>query len=629
MLRQLRNQKKLLSFFLWLVIIAFVGTIFLVWGMGGKTGGDNYVIKVNDNKVSYNEYQMAYENTTNILKQLFGEQADKIPEFSNLRKRVIDDLIERYLLIEEAERSGIFVTDAEVLNTIRATKAFFVDGKFDRNRYIEVLSFNGMYPEEYEESLRKDILVTKMENLIKNAVEVTTGEIENEYLYRNTTAVIKYLSLDPNKYKSKGSFKEEELKAYFNENKENYRVPEKVKVKYLVFDEDDFNRNIVVTDEEAEAYYLQHKDQFHQVEQVEARHILVRVNDFEIKEDNEKALSKINKALQEIKKGVPFEKVAEKFSEDSTAENGGYLGFIKKGDMIKEFEDAVFKLKPQEVSDIVKTPFGYHIIKVEKRLEEKDLAFDEAKESIVQMIKEEKEKSEFKNYVFDIYRNILTESNITAYLTKNPGKLAAYELDYFSKEDNLPPFGESEQAKDVIFNLDIAEISPILDVKGKKYIVEVSDKKDSYIPDFENVKDIVTDDFINKKALEYAKKILEEEVNNAKTIEDISKKLKASYITTPPFKRIEPISEIGANSEITNDIFDTKNGFLKKVYIINEKPYVIYVEKVEKADLANLAEEEEDIKLFLLPLKQEEAYKDYVNNLRNKASIYIAPGMLE
>jgi len=629
MLRKLRSQKKLLSFFLWLVIIAFVGTIFLVWGMGGKVGGDNYVIKVNDNKISYNEYQMAYENTSNTLRQLFGDNVEKIPEFKNLKRMVIDDLIERYLLIEEAEKSGVFVTDAEVLNTISSTKAFFVDGKFDRNRYIEVLRFNGMYPEAYEETLRKDILVSKMENLIKNAVEVTKQEIEKEYAYRNTTAVIKYLSIDPNKYRSKVSFKDEDLKAFFEENKEDYRIPEKIKVKYVVFDEDNFDKDIVVTDEEAEAYFLQHKEQFHQSEQVEARHILVRVNDFENKEENEKALSKINKARDEIKKGAAFEKVAENYSEDISAKNGGYLGFFKRGEMVKEFEEAAFKLEPGQVSDIVKSPFGYHIIKVEKKLEEKDLSFDEVKERIIERIKEEKEKNQFKNYVYETYKDILTESNISAYLTKHPGELSVYETDYFTKGENIPPFRENDEVKNIIFNLEVAEVSPILDIDGKKYIVEVSDKKASYIPNFEEVKELVKKDYIDKKAIEYAKKLLEDEVNTEKSIEDISKKLKVSYTTTPPFKRIEPIDEIGSNSEITNDIFATKQGLIKKVYIVDEKPSIIHVEKVEEADLSKLPEEEEEIKLFLLSIKQEEAYKDYINSLKNKASIKIAPGMLD
>jgi peptidyl-prolyl cis-trans isomerase D len=629
MLRKLRNQKKLLSFFLWLVIIAFVGTIFLVWGMGGKVGGDNYVIKVNDNKISYNEYQLAYENTSNTLRQLFGDNVEKIPEFKNLKRMVIDDLIERYLLIEEAEKSGVFVTDAEVLNTISSTKAFFVDGKFDRNRYIEVLRFNGMYPEAYEETLRKDILVSKMENLIKNAVEVTKQEIEKEYAYRNTTAVIKYLSIDPNKYRSKVSFTDEDLKAFFEENKEDYRIPEKIKVKYVVFDEDNFDKDIVVTDEEAEAYFLQHKEQFHQSEQVEARHILVRVNDFENKEENEKALSKINKARDEIKKGAAFEKVAENYSEDISAKNGGYLGFFKRGEMVKEFEEAAFKLEPGQVSDIVKSPFGYHIIKVEKKLEEKDLSFDEVKERIIERIKEEKEKNQFKNYVYETYKDILTESNISAYLTKHPGELSVYETDYFTKGENIPPFRENDEVKNIIFNLEVAEVSPILDIDGKKYIVEVSDKKASYIPNFEEVKELVKKDYIDKKAIEYAKNLLEDEVNTEKAIEDISKKLKVSYTTTPPFKRIEPIDEIGSNSEITNDIFATKQGLIKKVYIIDGKPSIIHVEKVEEADLSKLPEEEEEIKLFLLSIKQEEAYKDYINSLKNKASIKIAPGMLD
>jgi len=627
MLTMMRNQKKVLSFFLWLVIVAFIGTIFLVWGMGGKTGSVNYAIKVNDYKISYREYQNAYEDMSNTLRQLFGDQVNEIPEYKNLSKAVVDDLVNKYLLIEEANKSGVFVSDIEVLHAIAATKSFQVNGRFDQQRYIQVLSLNGINPETYEASIREQMLVNKMESLIKNSVSVTDQEIEKEYIYRNSSAIIRYLSLDPEKFKNQVRFTEKEIKAFYEENKDNYRVPEKIKVKYVIFDEKEYNTEVKVTDQEAENYFLQNKANFHQDEQVDARHIFVRVKDFNDKKENDAALKKINDALKEIEKGKTFEEVAKKYSEDSTAANGGYLGFFKRGEMVKEFEDAAFSLKPGDVSNVVKSPFGYHIIKVEKKLEEKDLSFEEVKPQIIEKIKSEKEKSLFKSYVFDTYRDILNESNITAYLKKYPNKMSIYETPYFSFDENVAPFGNDNKVKNNIFKLDIAEISSVVDLNGKKYIFELMDRKESYIPAFEEIKDTVENDYIDNKALELSKKALEGELDTAKSVEEVAKKLKVTYTTTPSFKRLESIPSLGADSDLVNEIYKTKKGVIKKVYLLNGKSHIIEVMSVEKPDMAGLADERENLKAFLLTMKQDEAFKSYIESLKNKAEIYIDPNL--
>jgi peptidyl-prolyl cis-trans isomerase D len=623
----MRNQKKVLSFFLWLVIVAFIGTIFLVWGMGGKTSSANYAIKVNDYKISYREYQNAYENMSNTLRQLFGDQVNEIPEFKNLSKAVVDDLVNKYLLIEEANKRGVFVSDTEVLHAIATTKSFQVNGRFDQQRYIQVLSLNGINPETYEASIREGMLVNKMESLIRNSVNVTDQEIEKEYIYRNSSAVIRYLSLEPEKFRNQVTAAEEDVKAFYEENKENYRVPEKIKVKYVVFDEKDYNTEVKVTDQEAENYFLQNKTNFHQDEQLEARHILVRVKDFNDKKENDAALKKINDALKEIEKGKSFAEVAKKYSEDTTAANGGYLGFFKKGVMVKEFEDAAFGLKPGEVSKVVKSPFGYHIIKVEKKLEDKDLSFEEAKAQIIQKIKSEKEKAGFKAYVFDTYRDILNESNITAYLKKYPNKMPVYETNYFSIDENVAPFGNDNKVKSNIFKLDMAEISSVVDLNGKKYIFELEDRKESYIPTFDEIKDTVKSDYVDNKALEISKKALESELDTAKSLEDVAKKLKITYTTTPSFKRLEPIPSLGADSDLVNEIYKVKKGIIKKVYVLDGRPYLVEVLSVEKPDMAGLADEKENLKAFLLTLKQDEAFKSYIESLKNKAEIYIDPNL--
>lgn len=629
MLTHFRKQKKVLAFFLWLVIAAFIGTIFLVWGMGGNISNAAYAIKVNDYKISYGEYRDTYENTANTLRQIFGDQLNQIPEYKNLGKKVADDMVSKILVTEDAKSKGIFVSDMEVLEVIKSNSAFLTDNNFDTQKYVQVLNLNGINPEVYENSLKQDILFRKMENIVKNSVAVTDLEIENEFKYRNSEAVIKFLSVEPKKFQDKVVLSDTDLKNYYSSNGEKYRVPETVKVKYTVIDPSNYVDNFTVSGADLETYYLQHKNEFIQKEEVEARHILFRVKDFNDKQQDNASYQRALNVLGELKKGGDFIKLAEKYSDDSTAKNGGYLGKFQRGAMVKEFEDVAFLLKEGDVSDIVKTPFGYHILKVEKHIPEKELTLDEAKDKINAILEKELKKNSFNKYVFDLYKNILTESNITAYQKKYPDKITVYETEMFDINSQIAPFGSNSAVKKIIFHMDLAEVSSVVEMNGKKYIFELTDRKESFIPEFDKVADEVKKDYISEKSYELSAKYLDEQIKSSKSVDEISKNIKVSYTTSPSFKRLEPIPELGANSLVATEIFNKEKGLLEKTYEFQGKPYVIEVVSVKDGDINKLQEQRNDIQTFLLSVKQDEAFKAYVKGLKSSAKIEIAQGLYQ
>ncbi|KAA0259229.1 peptidylprolyl isomerase [Deferribacter autotrophicus] len=625
MLRVFREKKRLLSIFLWLVIAAFIGTIFLVWGMGGKTKQANFAIKVNDYEVSFAEYQKEYENFSNTLKSLLG---GNLPDNLDINKQVIDGIVEKYLLIDEANKKGVFVSDIEVLHEIQKIPSFQTNGKFDGKRYMEVLKLNRMTPSQFERSIRTELIVNKMKALIENSVFVNEDEIKNEYNYRNTVAKISYIKISSEKFKNKVKYTDSELKDYFEKNKENYRVPEKIKVKYIMFDPEQFNKTFKATEEEIEKYYLQHPDEFQQKEEIAAKHILIRVKDWKNKNEVESAKKKISDILAKIKKGEKFEDLAKKYSEDPSAKNGGDLGYFTKGQMIKEFEDATFKLKKGEISDVVKTPVGFHIIKVYDYKPEKKLTLDEAKEQIIEKLKTLKKNAAFNEYVFNTYRDILKASNITAYALENKN-IKVYETGYFSIFDNVPPIGNNIDLKNKLFRLDTAEITNIVDIQGVKYIFELEDRKDSYIPEFNTIKDEVTKDFIDDKAVELARQESENFLKKYKTINEIADKEKYSVTTTPYFKRTEPIPDLGINTDLSKDIFTNKGKLLSTPYEMGDNVYIISVIDVKTPDYNKITKEEKDeIKNYILNIKQNEALSSYIDKLRNQAKIEINPAII-
>jgi peptidyl-prolyl cis-trans isomerase D len=626
MLTSFRKQKKLLKFFLWVVIISFIGTIFLVWGVGNRQKETNYAIKVNDTKITYQEYKEAYERTSKTIKQLFGGQA--LPKSIDIGGQVRQQLISRYLLLQKAKEMGISVSDVEVLAEIMKIPSFYVNGQFDKQRYQEILKLNRIDPQAFEASIKQQILLSKVSNLIRSSVNVSDKEIENEYKYRNTEASISYIELKAKDFLAQVKVDNAELTKFYNENRENYRVPEKIKVKYIVFDPNNYNDNVTVSQEEIEAYYIKNKAMFDTPETVEARHIITRVSNWNDNASVSRAKAKIEEVLAQIEKGKDFAELAKKYSEGPTAKNGGYLGTFSKGDMVKEFEDVAFKLKDGAISGIVKSEYGFHIIKVIKHNPAKSLTLDEAKEQIIKDIKKEKEKTAFRNYVLKTYKQILDASNITGYVAENH-KLKVYKSNYFAMGDPNSPLKDNIKGMKSIFRLEPTEVSNIITIGNKQYIFEVMDKKPSYIPELDKIKPEVTKDYKEYKAskLAYAKA---EEILKLKDFKKISSTLKKSFITTQLFKRIEPIPQIGPNSDLTAQIFSTKPGdLLAKPYKQNTSSFIIKVNKIVKPDLKNIDDQKAQIKSYLLNIKQQEAYSDFIKKLIKSAKIEINPRIIE
>jgi peptidyl-prolyl cis-trans isomerase D len=440
-------------------------------------------------------------------------------------------------------------------------------------------------------------------------------------------ANISFLFLNPKEFKSEVKIEESKLKDFYEKNKEDYRVPERIKLKYVEFSPESFKDNSTVTEDEIETYFIQHKTDFTIPETVNAQHILIKVTDWNNKEEVEKAKKKIEKILKEAKSGKDFTELAKKYSEGPSKDNGGDLGTFKRGEMIKEFEDVAFSMKDGEISDIVKTPYGFHIIKVNKHVKGKDLKLDEAKEEIIKKIKNEKAKTSYRNYVLKTYKEILDASNISAYLEKNKN-IKPKETKYFSRDEIVPPFNETFDKKRSLFRLGQSEISNIIDIDGKQYIFELIDKKESYIPEYDKIKENVKKDFINREALKIAKNKAKELIKIG-DIKKISTMLKTTFQTTPDFKRVEPIPQIGANSDLTSKIFAKKTKrILDEPYVANDKVYIIQVNEIKEPNMKELENEKESIRNYILNIKQQEAFNSYLKKLRSKAEIHINPNIL-
>jgi peptidyl-prolyl cis-trans isomerase D len=597
--------------------------------MGGKAEKANYAIKVNKDEISLAEYQSTLRNTESTFRQLFGNQYDKFTKSIDVKKQVKQDLINRTLLYQEALKKEIPISNVEIINEINKVPSFITNGDFDEEKYRQILNANGLTPAIFEESVKRDLTINKLAYLIQNSVGVKDNEIKNEYFYRNTSAKISYISTAAEGFEKDVVLNDNVLKSYYDENKENYRVTKQIKLKYVKFTPEDFEKNIVIPQSEIESYYIKNQAKFYEPEKIKVRHILIKIKNWDNESEISKAKEKADKILKELKKKDNFEELAKKYSDDLSGRNGGLLGYIKRDDVVKEFGNVAFSLMPGQISNIVKTSFGFHIIKVDEKIAEKKPSVNDLKETIRTQLTEEKKKTELRDYALSYYRNILNEGNLTAYTTKHPDNATVYDTDFFSITDNVEPLGLNMEFKEALFNLEQSEVSRIYYLDDTAYIFEVTNIVPEHIPELIEIKDKVKKDYVKYKAKEIGRLYLKDLISKYKDLDKISEKLHIKIKSAGPFKRIQPINGIGSNTELQTIIFSSsRNTTIDKVFDLNEELYIVRIDAINKPSYSSMnAYEKKNIYDYLYDIKSKEALKEYLANLKKEAHININPSI--
>lgn len=622
MISTMRNQKKITTFVLWFIIAAFVGTIFFVWGIGDKVSQQSFAVKVNNETISDQDFQQKVDAARENFRRLFGNNSDQLLKDSTLEKTVMDQLIGDTLLKQEAERLNVPVSDAEVAAAVQNVEAFQDNGVFNMQRYTDLLSRNRLTPQMFEANVKSDLTVQKMTDLIKKSVSVTNTEIQKEYAYRNTSATVSYIELNADDFASSVKYTPADIQKFYDSNKKDYRVPEKANFKVLVFDPMQYRPNIPVSDKEIEDYYIKNKATLVQPEKIRASHILVLVKDWKDTNAVAAAQKKIQTILSEIKGGADFAAEAKKYSDDGSGKNGGDLGYFTKGQMVPQFEAAAFKLNTGEVSDIVQTQYGFHIIKVtDKQGSTATPTLEQVKAKVIDEIKKEKAQASFRAAVYDKYRQIVNASNMTAYNLKNKNELPLVDLKGVTATGKGTPLEKMPEIAKKIMQLNKSEVSELIDAGDKKFIFEMTDKFPAYTPKLKDIQSTVEKNYVAMKSVEAAVAKSKEysKLGNVQAVAAASGK---SIVTPASFIRTEPISGIGMNNSLMDMIFKAKPGsFLPKPYTVGKKVFLVKVVSLAKPDMKKIGDQKDSIVSALVGTKSAEALKDYISSLKKKAKI--------
>ncbi len=362
MLQSIRERAQ--GWIAW-TIVGLIILTFALWGIGEyfREEPPIYVAKVNDEPVTQMEFQRAMEQERAQLQEMM-RGADLGQFEQQLKRQVLERLIDRKIIVQAAREAGMVVSDSQLVAVIHGIEAFHDEnGEFSNELYTRRVNQVGLSTTAFEEQLRGDLLAEQLVNGITETAFATEHDVESIYILQEQRRDLGYVVFPVAAVVGEISLDDEEVQRYYEEHPEAFQEPEQVKLSYLRLSLADIAKQVEVTEEEIESYYRDHQDLYGVPEQRRVAHILIAVEG----EDEEAARKKAEEVYAKLKSGEDFAALAKEYSDDpGSASQGGDLGYIEKGVLDPEFDEVAFSLGQGEVSEPVRTAFGYHIIRVEE-----------------------------------------------------------------------------------------------------------------------------------------------------------------------------------------------------------------------------------------------------------------------
>jgi peptidyl-prolyl cis-trans isomerase D len=612
----------------WLIkfLIGMIAVVFIFYfGYSFTSRNGVKIAYVNGEPISGLEYQKTYRRLLEALQRDYKSVwSDNLIEVFDLRNRALENLINQKLVSQEARRIGLDITEKEIQEEILAYPAFQYKGRFDESRYMALLDQNRMRPEDFEAGIAQELLQRKLRQFLMTFSPVTEQEVLDQYTFSNEKAKISFVQFLPKNFEKSVAFDPESMEAYFEENKDEYRVPEKIRIAYITIDPNTFKGEVSITDQRVEYYYEDNKEMFRQEKEVRARHILFKLDQNASEEEEEKVREKAAMVLEKARGGDDFAKLAKEYSEGPTAQKGGDLGYFSAGRMAKPFEVASFKMKKGEISELVRTRFGYHIIKVEDVKEARAKTLEEVRGEIKKTLTNMASTDLAHEKALSMIDQMPYEVDLNQYAERH--KVPIRQSGYFSSSETIPGIGGDDKLRKSIFSFEKNDVSEVLEFKGKFYIVQVVDKKPSHLPELKDAQEKVKKNFTSHLATLEAKSAAQgylAELEGGKDWNELAKERNLLPKTTDFFTRNDYNPQIGYAPDLQEAAFRLreKKRYPENVFETDRGVFVIRFEGRKGIDMAKYEEEKKNSRLSLMRAKNQAVYGDWLDDLRGRSEI--------
>ncbi len=448
------RKKRIVQVFMGLLILPF-----LFWGIESyrNMGGEGYVAIVDGEEIPRREYEQALRDHHERMRSMMGANFDSaMLDTFEVKNSVLERLIQQRLLYREANSNGFTVLDSQIINTIRDVPAFQKDSKFSKQQYEQLLRAQGLTPATFESRIRQELLLQQLLNGYSDyafAPKVVVGKVH--YL-SEVKREINQSQITPEQYLALVTPEEKDIAIYYEKHKADFDLPERVRIEYLVLSLDAVAKNETVSDEAVTAYFSEHREEFSQPEERKASHILISVAADATDDEKIAARKKAESLLEQVKQNPEqFAEIAKQNSDDpGSAMRGGDLGFFGRGVMVKTFEDKIFSMYLDEISDIVETDFGLHIIKLTAIKDEKHPNLDDVREQIENKLKQEMAGSIFGEIAED-FSNIVYEQGDSLQAAAKRFGLAVQISDWITRNSADPAILNNDKLLSAIFLEDV------------------------------------------------------------------------------------------------------------------------------------------------------------------------------
>jgi len=613
----MRRRKRL---FAWLFLPLLVAGLvaYLIPGAGMQWGQEiraPFVARVGSAEISPVELREALYR---FLRSSQVPYDRKLLRQLRIEQQILNQLISREIVFQQGRRLGVDATSEEIQEKILAVPAFLEEGNFFLQRYKAILRQNGLTVEQFEESIRYEIMQEKLRGLVTEYVNVSDWEAEEDYRLRNEKARIRYAVVDPASLEKSVLFSDEEVKAHYEENKPTYRLPEQRRIDYLLADTGKLRATFAPTAEEMQDYYRKNRSEFQVQEQVQAAHILFKTAG-ESPESVQKIRQKAEKVLEEAKAGKDFAQLAQRHSEDGSAANGGDLGFFGRGRMVPEFERAAFGLAKGEISNLVTTQFGLHIIKVLEKQAARTQAFEEVESLIKSSITSERAEASARDLADKAYRQTRDERSFEEIAEEL--NLVTETSPFFSPGAAIPGIGNAPDLSTRVFSMSEGAVSAPQRVPNGFVLARLVQVKPSEVPELEAVRRRVQQDLTARKSDALAQSKAEdlvEKVKAGRKLSSAARRARLEVKLSDPFSRNGSIPDLGASTPLDEFAFSAKEGEVSEPIQVGRRLVVAVLTERQDIDPKKFAEEKEEIRDRLLTRKRQTVFDAFLEGTRTR-----------
>ena len=562
MLDRMRRHKGWLKWSLALVVLAFI--VFYIpsflddpTAVGVGIAPGEVVAEVEGRDLTVREYRNRYNTQIQAYRGAFGGNvSDELLRQLGIEQQILQEMIDEQATIEEAERQGIRVSDEELARQIFSIPALQENGQFVGEARYEQLLRNQIPPltkPEFEAGLRRSMMIEKLRAALTDWIAVSETELEREFTLRNEKIKLQVVALTADAFLDNVTVTDADVAVYYDSHSAEYRIGEQRKVRMMLIDRAQALAGITIPATDVERYYNDNFSLYRTPEQIRASHIL-----FDTAGEDEGAVrAQAEDVLAQVRAGGDFAELARTFSEDEgTKELGGDLDYFSRGRMVPEFEAAAFALGPGEVSDLVTTQFGFHIIKVVEKTPEVTRPLDEVRSQIEEQLRSERADQQVAARAAELAGRIARAADLD--LVAGNAGLTVTESDFFENGDPIPGLGIAPQVSVAAFQLTGDAVSgPITSLRGPVFIT-LSETRDPYVPPLAEVQERVRDDAIRARATELSRQRADQMADALRTARDFAAVAKAQGFEateTDLITRESPLPDVGISAEIDQIAF--------------------------------------------------------------------------